>query len=173
MAVLCRLSYSSGNRAMIEAEPMTRPAIALLAGLLLAGCGGPAPPLEDLPVGSLAIETSEGEVTVEVSIAETPESQEQGLMGVEEMPEAAGMVFLEEAPVSQSFWMKNTLIPLSVAFWDESGEILAILDMEPCRADPCALYDPGVAWIGAVEVNRGFFDDTGVEVGDTVRLDRG
>ena len=151
---------------------MTRPAIVLIAGILMAGCGGSAPPIEDLPVGSLAIETADGEVTVDVSIAETPESQQRGLMGVEEMPEAAGMVFLEEEPVSQSFWMKNTLIPLSVAFWNEAGEILAILDMEPCREEPCTLYDPGVTWIGAVEVNQGFFQDAGVQVGDTVRLER-
>ena len=152
---------------------MTRPAIILISSLLVTGCGGSAPPIEDLPAGSLAIDTAEGEVTVDVSIAETPESQQKGLMGVEEMPEAAGMVFLEEELVSQSFWMKDTLIPLSVAFWNEAGEILEILDMEPCRADPCTIYDPGVTWIGAVEVNQGFFEDSGVEVGDTVRLERG
>jgi uncharacterized protein len=55
-------------------------------------------------------------------------------MGRESLREDAGMVFLETQPVRQSFWMKDTLIPLSVAFWDEGGEILATLEMDPCDA---------------------------------------
>jgi hypothetical protein len=118
------------------------------------------------------IDTGSDEARVEVSIAETPEAKERGLMGIEQMDEEVGMVFLEPEPVQQSFWMKDTLIPLSVAFWDPGGKILAILDMEPCREDPCTLYDPGVAWIGAVEVNKGYFDEHGVELGDRARLER-
>jgi uncharacterized protein len=151
---------------------VTRPAIVLFVAVLLSACGGSAPPVENLPTGVLHIETASGEVLVEVSIAETPESRQQGLMGIEEMGEDTGMVFYEDRPVQQAFWMKDTLIPLSIAFWGLDNRILAILDMEPCREDPCELYDPGVTWIGALEVNQGFFADNGVEVGDTVRLDR-
>jgi uncharacterized membrane protein (UPF0127 family) len=144
----------------------------VISAVLLAACGGSAPPVEDLPAGVLHVETGSGEVLVEVSIAETSESRQRGLMGIEEMAEDTGMVFLEEQPVQQAFWMKDTLIPLSIAFWDGDGRIQAILDMEPCREDPCELYDPGVTWIGAVEVNQGFFDDQGVAIGDSVRLER-
>lgn len=151
---------------------MTRPITLLIAALILAACAGSGPPVEDLPSGVLHIETGSGEVLVEVSIAETSESREQGLMGVEEMADDVGMVFLQPEPVQQSFWMKDTLIPLTVAFWDEDGRILAMLDMEPCRAEPCTLYDPGVTWIGAVEVNQGFLAENGVQVGDTARLER-
>jgi uncharacterized membrane protein (UPF0127 family) len=111
-------------------------------------------------------------VVLDVEIAETRRARATGLMGRESLPGDAGMVFLERTPVRQSFWMKDTLIPLSVAFWDKRGEIIAILDMEPCRADPCPTYDPGVAWLGAVEVNQGFFSQRGVEVGDEVTLRR-
>jgi uncharacterized membrane protein (UPF0127 family) len=172
MAVLCRLSYSSGDYAMIEARSVNRPASALLFALLLASCQGSAPPVQDLPAGTLHIETSGGEVLVHVSIAETPEARIRGLMHVEELDEDAGMVFLYTWPVSHSFWMKDTLIPLSIAFWDETGTIRAILDMEPCPKEPCPLYDPGVSWLGAVEVNQGFFEERGVEIGDRVRLER-
>ena len=151
---------------------MNRPAILLACALGLSACGGSTPPVSSLPDGVLHIETGSGEVLVQVSIAETPESRQQGLMGVEEMGEDTGMVFLEDQPVQQAFWMKDTLIPLSIAFWDQEGVIRAILDMQPCREDPCRLYDPRVTWIGAVEVNQGFFADNGVEVGDTVRLER-
>jgi uncharacterized membrane protein (UPF0127 family) len=66
--------------------------------------------------------------------------------------------------------MKDTLIPLSIAFWNEQDRIVAILDMEPCEADPCPSYDPEVEFEGALEVNQGFFEEHGVEVGDTVEL---
>jgi uncharacterized membrane protein (UPF0127 family) len=122
--------------------------------------------------GTLVIETDGGRVILEVEIAETRRARATGLMGRESLPEDAGMVFLERRPVRQSFWMKNTLIPLSVAVWDTRGEILAILDMEPCQADPCPTYDPGVAWTGAVEVNQGFFSRRGIEVGDQITLER-
>lgn len=171
MAVLCRLSYSSG-RAMIDAEPMTRPAIVLFTALTLGACGGPEPPVEGLPTGVLRIDTGGEAVEVKVSIAETPEARSRGLMGVDELPEDHGMVFLQEQPVQSGFWMKDTLIPLSIAFWDQTGEILAILDMEPCEEDPCEIYSPGVTWIGAVEVNQGFFAEQGVEVGDRATLER-
>jgi uncharacterized membrane protein (UPF0127 family) len=151
---------------------VTRPAVVLSLALLLGSCGGSAPPVDSLPTGVLHIETGSGPVQVEVSIAETAESRQQGLMGVEEMGEDTGMVFLEEQPVQQAFWMKDTLIPLSIAFWDQENRIQAILDMEPCREDPCELYDPGVTWVGALEVNQGFFADHGIGVGDSVRLER-
>lgn len=151
---------------------MNRPATLLLIALLAAGCGGSAPPGEGLPTGTATIETGESQVEVEVSIAETPEARQRGLMGVDDLPENAGMVFLQDTPVQGSFWMKDTLLPLSIAFWNESGEILAILDMEPCEEDPCELYDPGVTWIGALEVNQGFFEENGVETGATVTLER-
>jgi hypothetical protein len=83
------------------------------------------------------------------------------------------MVFLEQELVRQSFWMKHTLIPLSVAFWDEGNTILAILDMEPCRTHPCSTYDPGGGVDGGRGGQPGVLRPAGVEVGDEVRLDRG
>ncbi len=84
----------------------------------------------------------------------------------------AGMVFLFDEPSTNRFWMKNTLIPLSIAFWDEAGRIVSIVDMAPCREEPCPLYSAGTPYIGAVEVNRGFFKSYGVKVGDRVELQR-
>jgi uncharacterized membrane protein (UPF0127 family) len=66
--------------------------------------------------------------------------------------------------------MKNTLIPLSIAFYDVDGTILRILDMEPCRSDPCRVYDPGVRYAGALEVNQGAFERWGVREGDRLEL---
>ena len=84
----------------------------------------------------------------------------------------AGMVFLFDDPTAYYFWMKDTVIPLSIAFWDEGGRIVSILDMFPCRKDSCPLYSAGTSYIGAVEVNRGFFKAHGVKVGNRVELQR-
>ena len=54
------------------------------------------------------------------------------------------MVFLLEEPGVSSFWMKDTLIPLSILFWHDDGRIIAILDMSPCSADPCPVYGPDI-----------------------------
>jgi len=82
------------------------------------------------------------------------------------------MIFVFPDEIQGAFWMKNTLIPLSVAFYDSKGRIRRILDMAPCSQDPCRSYDPGVAFHGALEVNRGAFGRWGVRVGDTIRLRR-
>lgn len=111
-----------------------------------------------------------GDADLSVEVAQTDEQRQQGLMGREELAGDSGMVFLFGEPHEGGFWMKDTLIPLSIAFWDEDGRVVTILDMEPCEADPCPTYDPGKAYTGAVEVNRGWFEENGVEVGDTARF---
>jgi uncharacterized membrane protein (UPF0127 family) len=164
MAVLCRLSYSSvqNYRTMIEA--LRRAGTALLLATVIASCA-------KSPEGSrLIIETAEGEVELNVEIADTTEERTRGLMNRKELAPNAGMVFVHDTPQESNFWMKDTLIPLSLAVWGKGGTIEAILDMEPCRADPCPIYTVGVPWVGAVEVNQGFFAEHGVKVGDQVRL---
>ena len=125
-----------------------------------------------LPTGALHLLSPERAVTVRVEIAETPETRRTGLMHRRRLPPDAGMAFLFDTATVYRFWMKNTLIPLSIAFWDRSGRIVAILDMAPCRTDDCRLYSPGKPYIGAVEVNQGFFRRHGVKVGDRVELER-
>jgi uncharacterized membrane protein (UPF0127 family) len=90
----------------------------------------------------------------------------------ESLAEDSGMVFVFFEEQQGGFWMKNTLIPLSIAFFDAKGEILEIMDMEPCEADPCPVYDPGVTYMGALEVNQGAFDSWGVEESDSVILNQ-
>ncbi len=116
----------------------------------------------------LVIDTGSERVSIRVEVADDEAERETGLMGRESLPEDAGMAFLWSDPVRVSFWMKDTLIPLSIAFWDADGSIISILDMAPCRADPCPTYDPGAAFVGALEVNEGFFASRGVEVGDVI-----
>ena len=129
-------------------------------------------PSPSFPAARALIDTGDDSVLVNLVIAENEEQHSFGLMHREEFPEDCGMAFLFFEERSGGFWMKNTRIPLSIAFFDAEGEILAILDMEPCRKDPCEVYDPGVSYNGALEVNQGMFDEWGVEEGDHINITR-
>jgi uncharacterized membrane protein (UPF0127 family) len=151
-------------------------ALLVSALLLLAGCGGngdegggeTSEPEASGPV--VVIGTSDGEVTVPVEVADTDAERARGLMNRESLAEDAGMIFLFPEDSTGGFWMKDTLIPLSIAFVGANGQILRILDMEPCRADPCPVYDPGVPYRSALEVNKGAFREWGVAEGDRLSL---
>ncbi|MDP9224480.1 MAG: DUF192 domain-containing protein [Actinomycetota bacterium] len=91
-------------------------------------------------------------------------------MGRTSLGEREGMAFLFFQKTRRGFWMKNTPIPLSVAFFDENGRILRLLNMKPCGQEPCHLYKPGLEYLGALEVTEGAFERAGVDVGDIVHL---
>ena len=134
--------------------------------MVLAGCGG-----DDGASGPRAVVSHGDEATtIAVELADTPAAREQGLMGRTSLPADAGMVFVYPEDHAGPFWMKDTLIPLSIAFYAADGRILRILDMQPCEADPCPLYDPDVPYRGALEVNEGAFADWGITEGDRLRI---
>lgn len=122
---------------------------------------------------TVTIETDDGdvEVEVEVEIADTADERQVGLMNRESLPDDAGMLFLFQEDMTSGFWMKNTLIPLSIAFADADGEIVRILDMDPCEADPCPIYEPEATYRMALEVNQGAFAEWGVSEGDRLTLE--
>jgi uncharacterized membrane protein (UPF0127 family) len=137
--------------------------LSTIALLLLTACTSSS---------GLVIHTSRGPVDLHVEVADTEQARANGLMGRSSLGANDGMAFLWTSPVEETFWMKNTTIPLSIAFWDSRDRIVRILDMAPCRREPCPTYDAGVSFVGAVEVNRGFFDAHGVRIGDRVTLVR-
>jgi uncharacterized protein len=124
------------------------------------------------PQGEAVLRAPTKSVTIKVEIARTAEQMQQGLMGRTSLPRNAGMVFLFGQPTSGSFWMKDTRIPLSIAFFGKRGRILRIMDMTPCLKDPCRSYTPGVAYWGALEVNRGAFKRWRVRAGNYVTIRR-
>jgi len=89
----------------------------------------------------------------------------QGLMFRKSMGKDDGMLFIFDEPGYHSIWMKNTLIPLSVAFMDKDGVILNILDMEPQTLDSHQAAGPAVY---AIETNKGWYADKKVKAGDKV-----
>ena len=145
----------------------------LLMSLVTAGCVREASTPDDTATSSdetstLTIDASSGQrVEVEVEIADDEAKRLKGLMGRTELAENAGMLFVFEEEQPRSFWMKNTLIPLSIAYIDAEERIIDTQDMQPL--DETVHRSAGPAMY-ALEVNQGFFEERGVEVGDTVEL---
>jgi hypothetical protein len=141
-------------------------ALALLVAAACSSVEG-SPGVES---STLVVTTDGGIVDLAVEIADTPEERATGLMGREDLAPYDGMAFVWTESTTATFWMKDTLIPLSIAFWDGDGRIAVILDMEPCEAEPCPWYDAGRTYLGAVEVDQGLFEERGIAVGDRVEL---
>ena len=111
---------------------------------------------------------------VRVELADTDDRMEVGLMCRTSLDPDAGMLFLFPAPTSTPFWMKNTLIPLSIAFIDANWRIVKILEMptapDPARG-PFATYGPEKPYRYALEVNAGYFTRHGLDDGAEVRFE--
>ena len=123
--------------------------------------------------GTATITTRDGgKVTLQVELARTAAERQRGLMNRRTLGAKAGMVFLYPQDHRGGFWMKNTLIPLDIAFADARGKILRILTMQPCRRDPCRVYDPQVTYRNALEVSAGSFRRWDVRPGDRLRVTR-
>lgn len=102
---------------------------------------------------------------IQAEVASTPGTRSQGLMRRKSMAQGAGMLFLFDEPAAHCMWMKNTLIPLSVAFIDERGQIVNIADMQPLdEATRCALRPARYA----LEMNQGWFKKRGIGPGTRI-----
>jgi uncharacterized protein len=148
--------------------------IAVVAGgLLVAGAAAALARDQSpsaFPRGTATITTPTGKITLTVEIARTDEHRQLGLMNRRSLGAKAGMVFQYDSPSEGGFWMKNTLIPLDIAFYNVRGRIVRILKMEPCKRDPCKIYSPGAAYRGALEVNAGSFARWNVKRGDLITV---
>jgi uncharacterized protein len=127
--------------------------------LLIAG----SPAAQELRTETLTIRFFQ--VTAE--IAQTPAQRAKGLMGRQSLPPNHGMLFVFEAPTRQCFWMRNTPLPLTIAFIDAKGKITSFADMTPFSDETHCSTVP-VPF--ALEMEQGWFKKRGVLVGDSVSL---
>ncbi len=107
------------------------------------------------------------EKKIRVEVARTDGEKSKGLMFREKLGENEGMLFVFEREEILSFWMKNTRIPLSIAFLDRNGKIVDIQDMTPFSLQTHVSAVPAQY---ALEVNQGWFRRNGISVGDSVAL---
>lgn len=105
--------------------------------------------------------------TLLVEIADSPGERQKGLMHRESLNRGEGMLFVFSDDEPRNFWMKNTLIPLSIAYIDKNGIIIDILDMEPLDLSPVPSSGPARY---ALEVNQGEFRYRNILVGDKVDI---
>lgn len=103
-----------------------------------------------------------GMYAIQAEVAATPEQRERGLMYRESMPANAGMLFLFDEKAGHCFWMKNTNLPLSIAFLADDGSIVNIEDMAPQTEDN---HCPRAAVRYALEMNKGWFAQKGIKPG--------
>lgn len=117
----------------------------------------------DVAFRTARVKVAGHELKVEVAASEP--QRMQGLMFRKKLGRNDGMLFVFDEPAYHAMWMKNTLIPLSVAFIDAKGEILNILDMEPQTLDTHMAAGPATY---AIETNKGWFAEKKVKPGDKV-----
>ena len=103
-------------------------------------------------------------------LADSAEQRNRGLMGVTVLDPADGMAFHYSAPHSTRFWMKDTPLALSIAFYGPDGAFMDSFDMEPCVTASCARYPTPTDFLIAVETYRGGLDELGMRAGSTLEL---
>jgi uncharacterized membrane protein (UPF0127 family) len=106
---------------------------------------------------------------IHVEVAKTPEERSIGLMERKHLGQNEGMLFIFETEDYHGFWMKNTLIPLSIAFIDKEGRIVRITDMKPLTL---VSHTPPKPILYALEMKKGWFSANGINVGDIVRFSK-
>jgi len=138
-----------------------RVAVPLLVCLLvLLGCA--------TRLDRITLEASGHQISVEVAKTET--ERERGLMGRRSMGETEGMLFVFDRDQRMAFWMKDTPLPLSIAFLSAEGRVLEIYDMQPYSQ---AIIRSRLSARYALEMNKGAFGRLGIGEGDTVTFPKG
>jgi uncharacterized membrane protein (UPF0127 family) len=144
------------------------------AVLILIGCShGPA-----APAGGVVV--SFGSHKLGAEVAADDNARAKGLMFRRELGKDAGMLFVfpstQTCPAGKlcGFWMKNTLIPLSIAFMSRRGPdsyaVIAVIDMQPCTTPRCTVYNPGAPYDATLETNLGWLEAAGVAKGAVARI---
>ena len=161
-----------------------------LAVMVLAGCNGddgadgategspspgstaPAGAPEFTPATILIDGADESPILLQGEVADTDETRAYGLMGRESLPDDYGMAFILFEEKDCCFYMRDTLVPLSIAFFDRGGHIVHFEDMDPCppNKQECPLFGSDEPYIGALEVSQGLFEEWGVSEGDRIRI---
>lgn len=155
---------------------MIRPLLPmLLAALVFAGCGGDEQPAADRlntefeAEGILDFHRPDSSIVtrIVIELAESDAEQAQGLMYRRSLPDRGGMLFIDDAPSMQSFWMRNTPLPLDILFIDERGEIVNIVKRTTPYSDDRIESTDSSQYV--LEVRAGFTDRYGIT--DAMRVE--
>ena len=140
-----------------------KPSLCLLLGMFFAGCNS-AKTID--PFGLRTVDLIVGGVTMKAEVAEDEQSRAMGLMFRDSLAEDRGMLFIFDLPRQASFWMKNTKIPLSIAFLESDRVISEEKSMRPYDETLIQSRSDKISY--AIEVNAGWFDRHQVKPGAKV-----
>jgi uncharacterized membrane protein (UPF0127 family) len=136
------------------------------AGAIATLCFAALASAQDGPQTLPQVRLNAGIHNINAEVASTPQQREIGLMFRSAMPASDGMLFIFEQPGQQCFWMRNTLIPLSVAFIGDDGSVVNVDDMKPQTLDSHCSAKP-VRFV--LEMNDGWFAKRGIKTGSKLR----
>jgi len=109
----------------------------------------------------------------QIEIADTDASRERGLMFRDSMPTDHGMLFLFDRPALQTFWMKNTHIPLDILYFDQNYKFVSAQQrVPPCRSEPCVVYPSEAPAQYVLELNAGTAEKLDLKPGDALKVSR-
>jgi uncharacterized membrane protein (UPF0127 family) len=151
-------------------SPASHPKSRALLALALITClqldpgtaSARTPPQDPLPSVTLRI----GASTVQAEVADEPDERTTGLMGRTEMAEGTGMLFVFREPQALGFWMRDTPLPLSIAYVNAAGIIREIHDLEPLTETPTRSTFRDLSY--ALEVPQGWFERNKILPGDRI-----
>lgn len=110
-------------------------------------------------------------LTINVEVADTEAKRQKGLQERTFLEENDGMLFIFSSETQGGFWMKDTLIPLDLIFVSKESKVNNIKkDFQPCKIVQCEIYVPNEKYLFVVEVNSGWADKNGIQVGDSVEI---
>ena len=128
--------------------------------------------VDDENYNKILIDNGAGLIKINVEIADDNEERIKGLMFREKLNENEGMFFIFEDESHQTFWMKNTLIPLDIIFIDKNFKIVDIKNAIPCKEEPCVLYKSSKPAKYVLEVNENFSTKNNISIGNKVGLNK-
>lgn len=106
-----------------------------------------------------------------IELATTDAARTQGLMNRTHLAADRGMLFVFAESAPQAFWMKNTLIPLDILYFDDARRLVSMqLNVPPCKADPCAVYPSNASARYVLELAAGTARRLGVRDGDVLTI---
>jgi uncharacterized membrane protein (UPF0127 family) len=148
---------------------MFRVVVLLLTSIVCGGCDAPD---SDLPRATVSVLPSSGApLHIDVEIASTVPERQRGLMFRASMAENRGMLFVYSANTQGGYWMRNTLIPLTIAYIGADGRIQELRDGVPL--DDQNILTPAQPYRFVLEMNVGWFARHGVGIGDKLELPPG
>lgn len=120
---------------------------------------------------TVEIVSSRGRARFQVEIAATRAEQARGLMFRKSLAPDRGMLFIYKRPQPAAYWMKNTLIPLDILYFDANRRLVSVQwDVPPCKADPCPLYPSHMPARYVLEIPAGTTRRIGVKMGDELKI---